>query len=522
MVRLTLTAAAFAVAMVVSAPTLAHACGGFFCNGAQPVDQTGEDIVFAVDDEGNVEAHILIQYQGAAEDFSWILPVPTIPEVNVGVSDLFAQLRDATVPAFSTRTRVEGTCGRSCEDFASSGAIVLPDGDPSSTAADSPRVVSESQVGPYDVAILDASDADGLFGWLTDHGYLVTEDAVPKLMEYIDADRYFVAVRLSSGRMVGEIRPLILRYRERKPCLPIELTAISTTPDMPIRVFIMGSARARPLNYAQTSVDVADPGLFMGTSSYRAAVSRAVDEAGGHAFVVEYAGPSPRIAVSVPTVDELRGAEPTHVARILEELAGVDPRAQDVARAFLIPPEGVAMDAYLACLAARDGSSCAFSRHLGRAVSIDTDALADALEAEIIAPRRRINGLGRDYPQTTRLFTTMSADEMDLDPIFELHPDVPRVVRTAVADLVISCSGLYTVSNAPRTLIPPGGTGVLVSAGLPLSNRCDAAGRPVQACAASPVGRSSGGGPLLVAALLLWRRRRRARRKLSAARASCV
>jgi hypothetical protein len=63
------------------APRLADACGGTFCDGGpqvMPVDQTGETIVFWVDESGSephTEAHIQIQYEGDAERFAWIIPV---------------------------------------------------------------------------------------------------------------------------------------------------------------------------------------------------------------------------------------------------------------------------------------------------------------------------------------------------------------------------------------------------------------------------------------------------------------
>src|SRR6185295_1671829 len=49
----------------------ARACGGTFCDSgptAMPVDQTGENVLFVLDGT-NVEAHVQIQYQGAASRF---------------------------------------------------------------------------------------------------------------------------------------------------------------------------------------------------------------------------------------------------------------------------------------------------------------------------------------------------------------------------------------------------------------------------------------------------------------------
>ncbi len=58
----------FTLALALAQP--ANACGGFFCDRDEPVDQAGESIVFAVDGE-EVTAHIGITYKGSARDFAW-------------------------------------------------------------------------------------------------------------------------------------------------------------------------------------------------------------------------------------------------------------------------------------------------------------------------------------------------------------------------------------------------------------------------------------------------------------------
>ena len=57
--------------LALATPSVALACGGFFCNNLERVDQSGEKIVFAIDEERKVEVHVQIAYTGAAEDFAW-------------------------------------------------------------------------------------------------------------------------------------------------------------------------------------------------------------------------------------------------------------------------------------------------------------------------------------------------------------------------------------------------------------------------------------------------------------------
>jgi len=67
-----------------------YACGGFFCSFT-PIDQAGEQIVFR--QSGNeVTAMIKIDYAGRAEDFGWVLPIPTTPEISLGSDQIFPAL----------------------------------------------------------------------------------------------------------------------------------------------------------------------------------------------------------------------------------------------------------------------------------------------------------------------------------------------------------------------------------------------------------------------------------------------
>src|SRR5438094_10653658 len=82
-----------AVAAFASA-SAAYACGGFFCGGT-PIDQSSERIVFAMR-EGSVEAHVQISYTGAAQSFSWVVPVEAKPSLSIGSPRFFSWLDSQT------------------------------------------------------------------------------------------------------------------------------------------------------------------------------------------------------------------------------------------------------------------------------------------------------------------------------------------------------------------------------------------------------------------------------------------
>lgn len=82
------TALAGAVAMSTMAAQPAAACGGLFCSNQNPVNQAAERIIFSDNPDGTVTAVVEILYDGPSEAFSWLLPVPGIPEVGLSSTAL--------------------------------------------------------------------------------------------------------------------------------------------------------------------------------------------------------------------------------------------------------------------------------------------------------------------------------------------------------------------------------------------------------------------------------------------------
>src|SRR5258708_38792296 len=86
----------------------AYACGGLFCS-MQPVVQTKERIVFEI--EGmKVRAWIQLQIQGNDPSFAWIIPVSSVPEIEVGLDQtMFDTLEAQTAPVFITASGQHST-----------------------------------------------------------------------------------------------------------------------------------------------------------------------------------------------------------------------------------------------------------------------------------------------------------------------------------------------------------------------------------------------------------------------------
>src|SRR5437016_5987374 len=94
--------------LVASGVRDAAACGCFTPpDPSVPVVQAGVKILFSID-SGMVTAHIQIQYAGSAQDFGWLLPLPSVPTLELGTDELFSQLYAQTQPKYKLLRRYEG------------------------------------------------------------------------------------------------------------------------------------------------------------------------------------------------------------------------------------------------------------------------------------------------------------------------------------------------------------------------------------------------------------------------------
>jgi hypothetical protein len=435
--------------------SVAAACGGFFCDNQAPIAQAGEEIVFAVED-GEVVAHVRIQYQGSASDFAWVVPVPAAPVLGTGTDELFVQINARTLPSFTTRIDV----WEECSSFNFGGSDAASEGEGEAEGEGGVDVEFRGAVGPYDAAVLTSDDPGALRTWLTDNGYDLPEGTDELLDPYVKAGDHFVALRLLNDRTVGDLVPLVLRFPWDRPCIPIRLTAIALVPNLLIRTWILGEERAIPVNYNHVLLDLAKINWECGASNYTDVVTAAADEASGRAFVTEYAGPSAILAGAVYDAARIDLGGVTVATDAYEMLlAAVGsglPLNETMVSAlldFVAPPSGMDAREYLSNLLTDCYSKCYetpcedyYCYYLDqeaaylRTLSVDGAAAAMALEAALVVPLQQAQALLDGHPMITALFTTLSPDEMTLDPMFGFNADLPEVPRAHQAVVSRYCA----------------------------------------------------------------------------------
>lgn len=464
-------AAAAAAAVVGMAPNDAHACGGFFCNNSQPVNQAAERIVFSHGSDGTVTAVIQIQYQGPSEDFAWMLPVAGDPDVQVSSDAAFMRLQNATNPQYQLTTTIEGTCGsgglRGVPGSASGGADAGASFD-SDGGAPPVTVVNQGAVGPYDYVVISvdpaATDpADVAVTWLQDNGYDVSDFGREVLRPYLEGGMNLLSFRLSKGNDAGSIRPVMITFGSGLPSIPIRPTAVAATDDMGVMVWVLGAERAVPANYLSLELNEALINWLNPNSNYNDVVTRAANEAGGQGFVTEMAGPASPLADTIfssweqenwdrVSTSDWTGQEGTLLNDVVAQFATLDGMRDVIADTVPIPT-GVTLEQLLACV------SCYYDYSVSDIAGFEPAAFIAAMQSEVIEPMARTRALFEARPYMTRLYTTMSADEMTMDPVFDFNGDLGDYSNVHNAERIIECSPSLDMSEAPwRVELPNGET----------------------------------------------------------------
>ncbi len=427
----------------------ARACGCFAQpNPVQRTVQAGEQVVFA-QRGAEIEMHVQVNYAGDAESFGWLLPVPSVPELGLGSDQLFQTLLAQTRPRFNLQV-IPADCREEGRD--ENGFVGIGDGAPEAgggqsvdMGAGAPRspVVSRSDVGAFDSVVLRADDEQLMFDWLEDNDFIVPVNAGdPVVQRYIGEGRFFVALKLQANRTAGDIQPIVLRFDANGYSIPITLTQVGATPDMPVTTFVLGESRAIPRNYLHTQLNPEHINWFAGGFNYQSVVTEAVDEAeGAHSFVTEYAGET-RGIVSVPGSAELRSdlEAATSAADVVLALSASnvpqDAKLSNILRRHVDYPEAAAMQgvdedtfygAFFQYVTVDGSQSSPFPQFDGRELAADGEKIAADVWEEIVEPAENAEALLSDFSYLTRLFTSLSPDEMTVDPVFDASSELPDV-----------------------------------------------------------------------------------------------
>lgn len=228
-------ALAIILSLITATPALAD--GGFFVSEAYDIYQPSQKALILY--ENNREDLILsVRYEGNANEFAWVIPLPNKPDIDVSDPELFWELASLTRVIMPTE-------GLSCGPMAPAGLV---------------EVLEREVVGPYDVAILSAKDPTALVDWLNSNGYAFPEEGEEILDEYIKKEWYFVATRINTGEEAtglaqGTIEPLKLSFESDEIVYPLRITSLSSERSE-VLLYVFAEQKVVPKEYQFLSLNL--------------------------------------------------------------------------------------------------------------------------------------------------------------------------------------------------------------------------------------------------------------------------
>ncbi len=308
------------LALVLLIPAVS-ACGGLFCQ-TSPVNQDMERIIFAVNDNATISAYVQINYTGQAPNFSWVVPVPDVPEVDVAEMSTFDELAALTDPMFIPPLMPECAQIERQQSQAMATDILMP----TPTFFADVEVLSSGTAGPYAFDVVTSEDTNALIYWLRTNNYQVAPAMEPLIHVYSDEGMVFLAMKLQPDQGVQDIQPVKMTYPSERPMIPLRLTAVAANPNMTVQTWIFADAQAIPANWAYPTVDDADLRMDATTTTgtnYLALADATIDLYDGRAFITEYAQPAASLSELRPDDALLQqlAADYDYVTRVLGRIS---------------------------------------------------------------------------------------------------------------------------------------------------------------------------------------------------------
>jgi len=161
-----------------------------------PVGRQGSPVVNADQtviilwDAAKKTQHFIRQanFQSAAEDFAFLVPTPTAPELDESGNAAFPYLKKLTEPEVQKLARPHGGMGCGCG---------LPEEKAAGLARSAVQVVEEKFVAGFHAVVLEADSADALVGWLNENGYEFSPEAEAWAKPYVEAGWMITALKVA-------------------------------------------------------------------------------------------------------------------------------------------------------------------------------------------------------------------------------------------------------------------------------------------------------------------------------------
>lgn len=256
-------------------PSAAHAFCGTYAGGAGSEIYNNASSVILAREGDMTTLTVANDFEGDTADFALLIPVPEIltPEdVTVADPAVFATVDLYSAPRTVsyrcddavTETHwpaASGGCGllMGCsESSLDSGAGDIVGGE----ASDGVTVEAEFGVAEYDIVVLSAEGAGGLYTWLDQEGFSIPAGGEDVLQGYIDAGTYFLAAKVSLDPETVQpgstwLSPLQFRYRSDVLSLPVQIGTISSGGVQDLIIYVVSDSQQQVgiANYPEAVIE---------------------------------------------------------------------------------------------------------------------------------------------------------------------------------------------------------------------------------------------------------------------------
>lgn len=187
-----LLATSLVAVLLLSAGSSSHALG---CCAAGPRGKpvvNADQTVIMVWDPATKTQHFIRQasFLSEADDFGFLVPTPSLPELDESGNQAFPFLLKLTEPVTKKVRRPGGGLGCGCGSARHAAA-------PATAAAPDVRVVAEKLVAGFHAVVLEADTADVLIQWLKEHGYAYSPAVEAWAKPYVDAGWKITALKVA-------------------------------------------------------------------------------------------------------------------------------------------------------------------------------------------------------------------------------------------------------------------------------------------------------------------------------------
>jgi hypothetical protein len=172
----------------------AAACCPCFADSGKPVVNADQTVIILWDAAKKTEHFIRkASFKSDADDFGFLIPSPTEPELAESGNEAFPFLQALTEPETITMSRPTGHVGCGCAAEMNSAPIAK-------SAPPPVRLLAEKEVAGFHAVVLETKSSDALVDWLKEHGYAFSPEVKAWAKPYVEGGWKITALKVAKRK----------------------------------------------------------------------------------------------------------------------------------------------------------------------------------------------------------------------------------------------------------------------------------------------------------------------------------